>query len=141
MINFLLFTPSRRIEIVKDNRPVNISPVDLLKFGFPVTAISSILHRMTGVLLFLSVPICLWALQKSLTPEGFVEMSTIMACWVSKLIAWAILSMLAYHIVAGVRHLLMDAGVGEELESGRRGSYIVIILGVLMAIIIGVRIW
>lgn len=49
--------------------------------------------------------------------------------------------MLFYHILAGVRHLLMDAGIGETLEGGRFGSYAVIILGVVAAISIGVWIW
>lgn len=112
-----------------------------MAFSFPVTSISSILHRVTGVLLFLSIPLCLWALQKSLTPNGFAEVSAVMSGMVFKIITWLILSMLAYHIIAGVRHLLMDAGIGESLEAGRAGSYLVIILGVVVTALIGVWIW
>ncbi len=49
--------------------------------------------------------------------------------------------MLAYHIIAGVRHLLMDAGIGESLEGGRMGSYAAIVLGAVVAVILGVWIW
>lgn len=40
----------------------------------------------------------------------------------AKLVIWGLLSALLYHLVAGVRHLVMDAGVGETLEGGKRGS-------------------
>ncbi|MGX5201963.1 succinate dehydrogenase, cytochrome b556 subunit [Aliikangiella sp. IMCC44632] len=123
---------------MNDNRPVNLN---LAAFKFPVTSISSILHRISGVLLFLSIPFCLWALQQSLTPNGFNQVSMIVGGVVGKFITWTILSMLAYHIIAGVRHLLMDAGLGESLEAGRFGSYLVIVLGVVSAALIGVWLW
>ncbi|TQV84421.1 succinate dehydrogenase, cytochrome b556 subunit [Aliikangiella coralliicola] len=120
------------------NRPVNLN---LAAFRFPVTSISSILHRISGVILFLSVPLCLWALQSSLTPGGFAEVKSVLSSGIAKFITWAILSMLAYHIIAGVRHLLMDAGIGETLQGGRFGANAVIALGVLTAVGIGVWIW
>jgi len=60
---------------------------------------------------------------------------------ISKFILWAILAMLAYHIIAGVRHLLMDAGIGESLEGGVLGSKLVIFLGILVAAGLGAWIW
>jgi succinate dehydrogenase / fumarate reductase, cytochrome b subunit len=126
---------------VKKNRPTNISPADLTKFSWPITAISSGLHRITGILLFLCIPFCLWALQMSLTATGFVEIKSILSGVVPKLIMWAILSMLSYHIVAGIRHLLMDVGIGESLEGARLGSYISIISGVIVTAVLGVWIW
>ncbi|MCW8879312.1 MAG: succinate dehydrogenase, cytochrome b556 subunit [Kangiellaceae bacterium] len=120
------------------NRPVNLN---LATIKFPVTSISSILHRITGVLLFLSIPLCLWALQLSLTPAGFAEVKSVMSGGIVKFISWAILSMLAYHIIAGLRHLMMDAGIGETLEGGRFGAYSVIVLGVVSAALLGVWIW
>ncbi|WP_444998518.1 succinate dehydrogenase, cytochrome b556 subunit [Aliikangiella sp. IMCC44359] len=123
---------------MNNNRPVNLN---LAAFKFPVTSISSILHRVSGVLLFLSVPFCLWALQQSLTPSGFGELKVLLSGVIGKLAVWLILSMLAYHIIAGVRHLLMDAGIGESLEGGRMGSYAAIVLGAVVAVILGVWIW
>lgn len=123
---------------MNNNRPVNLN---LGAFKFPVTSISSILHRVTGVLLFLSVPFCLWALQASLTEPGFGQVKALLSSGIAKLITWAILSMLAYHIVAGVRHLLMDTGIGETLEGGRFGAYAVITLGLVLAALLGVWIW
>ncbi|MET1253772.1 succinate dehydrogenase, cytochrome b556 subunit [Aliikangiella maris] len=123
---------------MNNNRPVNLN---LAAFRFPVTSISSILHRITGVLLFIAIPFCLWALQQSLTPNGFNQLQSILSGVIAKLTLWLILSMLSYHIIAGIRHLLMDAGIGESLEGGRFGATAVIALGVLVAIILGVWIW
>ena len=109
---------------------------------FPVTAISSILHRITGVLLFIAVPILLWMLQKSLTSTGFIELKGMLAdSFLWQFIFWAILVSVTFHIVAGVRHLLMDAGIGESLEGGTRGAWIVIILSAIAAILLGVWVW
>jgi len=123
---------------VNNKRPINLN---LFAFRFPVTSISSILHRVTGVLLFVAIPVVLCVLQMSLTSDGFAEVKSYFANDLIKLAIWLVLSSVAYHIIAGVRHLLMDAGIGETLEGGRFGSYAVIVLGVISAVLLGVYIW
>ena len=59
----------------------------------------------------------------------------------AKLVIWGLLSALLYHLVAGVRHLVMDAGVGETLEGGKRGSKIVIAIAVVLIGLAGVWVW
>lgn len=109
---------------------------------FPVTAISSILHRITGVILFFAIPILLWALQKSFNPTGFAEIQEgLNNSFLCQFVFWAILTSVAYHVIAGVRHLLMDAGIGESLEGGKRGAMIVIILSAITAVLLGVWVW
>ncbi len=109
---------------------------------FPVTAISSILHRITGVILFIAIPIVLWALQKSFNPAGFAELQDgLNNNFICQLVFWAIVTAVAYHIIAGVRHLLMDAGIGESLEGGKRGALAVIILSAITAVLLGVWVW
>ena len=76
-----------------------------------------------------------------MTPSGFAEVKAVLSGVFAKLVVWLILSMLAYHIIAGVRHLLMDTGIGETLEAGRAGAYAVMVLGVVVAAILGVWIW
>jgi len=73
--------------------------------------------------------------------DGFDELKVLLNGDLAKLIVWLILSMLAYHIIAGLRHLLMDAGIGESLQTGRMGSYAVIFLGVISAVLLGVWLW
>ena len=111
-------------------RPVNL---DLGSMKYPVTALTSILHRLSGILLFLCLFVMLYALGKSLSSEeGFNEIKGMLLSPLGKLIAWVLYSALIYHLVAGVRHLIMDMGVGETLQGGKRGSVIVIIVSTLL---------
>lgn len=127
---------------MKKNRPGNVSLATMATLSWPITSLSSILHRITGVLLFLAVPFVLWALEKSLSSQAeFNQIKIMLQGNLAKFVLWAILAMLAYHIIAGVRHLLMDAGIGESLEGGVIGSKLVIILGVIVASGLGVWIW
>lgn len=127
---------------MKKNRPGNVSLATMATLKWPITSLSSILHRVSGVILFLAVPFVLWSLEKSLSSQAeFNQVKLILEGHIGKFILWAILSMLTYHIIAGIRHLLMDSGIGESLEGGILGSKLVIILGVLSAIGLGVWIW
>ena len=124
---------------MNDKRPVNL---DLSTIKFPVTAIASITHRVTGVAIFLALPILLWMLDRSLaSPESFADLKALMTSPLVKLVVWAILAVLLYHLVAGIRHLVMDAGVGESLEGGRRGAKLVFIISVVLILLVGGWIW
>ena len=91
------------IRNVKKQRPVNL---DLQTIRFPITAIASILHRVSGVITFVAVGILLWLLGTSLSsPEGFEQASAIMGSFFVKFIMWGILTALAYHVVVGIRLL------------------------------------
>ena len=120
---------------MNDKRPVNL---DLSTIKFPVTAIASITHRVTGVAIFLALPILLWMLDRSLaSPESFADLKELMTSPLVKLVVWAILAVLLYHLVAGIRHLVMDAGVGESLKGGRRGAKLVFIISVVLILLVG----
>lgn len=56
-------------------------------------------------------------------------------------ILWAILTSVVYHVLAGVRHLLMDMGIGESLKGGRASAWSVIILSAISAVLLGVWVW
>jgi len=122
---------------VKKQRPVNL---DLQTIRFPVTAIASILHRVSGVITFVAVGILLWLLGTSLSsPEGFAHAAAIMNSFFVKFIFWGILTALAYHVCGGIRHLLMDFGVIEEsLAVGKLSAYIAIGITVLLSVLAGV---
>lgn len=76
------------IRNVKKQRPVNL---DLQTIRFPITAIASILHRVSGVITFVAVGILLWLLGTSLSsPEGFEQASAIMGSFFVKFIMWHI---------------------------------------------------
>ncbi|MCF6768509.1 succinate dehydrogenase, cytochrome b556 subunit [Thiotrichales bacterium 19S11-10] len=121
--------------------PRNIGLSSIIHYRFPITAISSILHRISGVILFLFVPFVIWVLDLSLSnQESFEQIKHCLLGWPSFFI-WLFLSALAYHLFAGVRHLIMDIGFGEGKISGKIGSYLVIVLGVLFAVALGVCLW
>lgn len=124
---------------VKDNRPKNLN---LTTIHFPLPAITSILHRISGVFLFVAVAVLLWMLGESLASEqGFERVQSLLGQPLVKLLVWAIVAGLLYHLIAGIRHLVMDAGVGETLEGGRRGAMMVIVLSVISIVLAGVWIW
>ena len=128
------------IKNVKKQRPVNL---DLRTIRFPITAIASILHRVSGVITFVAVGILLWLLGTSLSsPEGFLTASSIMSSFFVKFIIWGILTALAYHAVGGIRHMLMDTGYLEEtLEAGKRSATISFVITVVLSLLAGVLVW
>lgn len=127
-------------KIVKKQRPVNL---DLQTIHFPIPAIASILHRVSGVITFIAVAILLWLLGLSLSsPEGFAQAADIMSGFFAKFILWCILTALAYHICGGIRHMLMDFGfVDETLAAGISSAKISMVLTVILAVLAGVLVW
>lgn len=124
---------------MKSQRPVNL---DLRTIKLPITAYTSILHRVSGVILFVGMAILLLALDTSLSSaEGFAEVKAYLGSPLAKLVTWGLLSALLYHLVAGIRHLLMDTGLGETLEGGKLGSKIVIAVSAVLIVLAGVWIW
>jgi succinate dehydrogenase / fumarate reductase cytochrome b subunit len=124
---------------VKDNRPVNL---DIGTIRLPITAYASISHRISGVILVVASFLMLWALDTSLaSADGFAALGDMLSSTLARLISWAILVALLYHSLAGVRHLIMDCGVGETLEGGILGARIVFLLTAAGAALLGVALW
>ena len=120
-------------------RPVNL---DLQTISFPVTAIASILHRVSGVITFVALAILLWMLGTSLSsPEGFESVVAIMDNFLVKFVLWGILTALPYHIVGGLRHLVMDMGHWEELKSGNQSARVGFVITAVLAVLAGVLVW
>ncbi|CAB0150248.1 Succinate dehydrogenase cytochrome b556 subunit [Pseudidiomarina piscicola] len=124
---------------MKKQRPVNL---ELTTISFPAAAISSILHRISGVIMLVSVGLLVWALATSLqSAEGFAMVHELFTGFIAKFIAWGILTALSYHLLAGVRHMCMDMGYFEELDSGRVSAKIVFVLAVVLSVLAGVWLW
>ncbi|MFT5483141.1 MAG: succinate dehydrogenase / fumarate reductase cytochrome b subunit [Halieaceae bacterium] len=122
-----------------DKRPVNL---DLGAFSWPLPAIASITHRVTGVALFFGVGILIAMLDASLaSEESFADLQAILAGPLAKLVVWGVVAALIYHSVAGVRHLIMDFGIGESLEGGLLGAQLTIGISVILIILAGIWIW
>ena len=124
---------------VKDTRPVNL---DLTTVKFPLPAITSILHRISGVGLFFGIGVMLYFLQLSLESEaGFERVLELFRATPVKLTIWLILAGLLYHLIAGVKHLLMDWGLGESREGALRGAQVTLVLAVVAAVLSWWLIW
>lgn len=124
---------------VKDNRPVNL---DFTTFKLPLPAITSILHRVSGGVLFVGVAVLLFLLDMSLeSAEGFARVAEWLGNPLVKLITWAVVAALLYHLLAGIKHLIMDLGIGESLAGGILGARIVVTLALVSIILAGVWIW
>jgi len=120
-------------------RPVNL---DLTTIHFPVTAIISIMHRLSGIAVFILLPFMLYVLQQSLQSQESFNMlqSFLHYAWV-RLLVWIFASALFFHFMAGVRHMIADFGYGEEIATGRKTASVLLVLTVISTIVLGVWIW
>ena len=117
----------------QDSRPINVGIGDLMAFRWPLTAIASITHRIAGAVLFVAVAFLLYGLQMSLaSEEGFETVKGLMTTPLGKFITWGILSALAYHLVAGIKHFFADLGVGETLEGGKFAAQLTLFFSAIL---------
>jgi succinate dehydrogenase / fumarate reductase cytochrome b subunit len=124
---------------VNDKRPVNL---DIGSIRLPITAYVSILHRVSGVVLLVLAGVGLWMLDLSLSSEtGFAALQGALTGFWVKLVLWALIAALAYHLTAGIRHLVMDMGIGETLRGGVLGARLVLAISVVLTILAGVWLW
>ena len=116
---------------MKTKRPVNL---DIGTIKLPITSYVSILHRVSGVVLFFAVALLLCVFDASLESEqSFESLKEWLSSPIWQLVILAALAALAYHFVAGIRHLIMDFGFGEEsFESGRRSAWVVVAVAALI---------
>lgn len=117
--------------------------LNLLKIKQPLPAIVSILHRISGVLLFFpGIPLFLYSLQLALGSEASYQM--LMSCFdqpVSKIILILSAWFLLHHFCAGIRYLALDLHYGVGLAQTRASSKIVLISGIILTAIVGFAIW
>ena len=126
----------------QDTRPINVGLADMLSLKWPVTAIASIAHRIAGGILFVGIALMLFALEMSLSSEaGFESLKEMISRPLGKLITWTLLSALAYHLVAGVKHLIMDLGFGETLNGGIFLARLTLIFSAILIVIAGIWVY
>ncbi|KAA3626350.1 MAG: succinate dehydrogenase, cytochrome b556 subunit [Proteobacteria bacterium] len=119
--------------MASQTRPKNL---DLLRFRLPAVGYASIAHRISGVLMFLAIPLFLYLLELSLShPEGFAQVAALMSSVVFKLIVVALVWALVHHLCAGIRYLLLDIDVGIEKAAARQSAIGVIVIGGVAALI------
>ena len=124
---------------MNDKRPKHLA---LNQIKLPLPGIVSILHRISGLLLFLALPFLLLMLQYSLRSiETYTQLQGVLAHPLLKLVllglAWAFL----HHFFAGLRYLAIDLDYGVKLAQARATSKIVLVASLLLTVLIGVKLW
>lgn len=110
--------------------------LNLLQIRMPVGAITSILHRLTGVLLAAGVPLSLYLLWRSLDSEaGFAQVMALLHHRAFQAVLIALVWALSHHLLAGTRHMLTDINIGSTLHTARRSAWTVNIAGALVALL------
>lgn len=118
---------------MKTDRPINLDLKQVLDVNTksPI-AMASIVHRVSGLVLFLLIPVLLWVLQTSLSsPEGFASVFDNVFL---RFIVWVFVAATGYHFVMGIKHLLADLGMNEEFESGKRAAWISIVIAAIVIV-------
>ena len=117
-------------------RPVYMN---LFQIRLPISAISSITHRLAGIyIFFISLPLFLFLLYfttKSYNDFMFIQHTFNNSIFFSTFVSFSFL-VFAYHILTGIRHLLQDLHIGESLSASRVSSYIVLILWFLLMLFV-----
>ena len=116
--------------------------LNLLQIRQPAPAIVSILHRISGAILFLFLWLFLLGLQRSLaSPESYADLRALLDQLLVKLVMLGLLWAYLHHSFAGIRHLGLDLRLGIQLPAARASAYAVLALGVGVTLIIGVLLW
>ena len=116
--------------------------LDLTKIRFPIMAIVSGMHRISGAVLFLFIPLLLWLLQQSLeSPQTFAAYKSALAHPVMKLVLLGLLWGYLHHFCAGIRHLALDLDIGTDLRPARASSWAVLAVSIGFTLAAGVALW
>lgn len=136
---FFLYVNLIQGDKMNEKRPVNLA---LTTIKFPPMAIVSILHRLSGLFLFILIPILLCVLESSLASESsFAKVSVYFSSAMGKFFVWLTICALIYHLLAGFRHMLMDLGWGEHVNTARTSALLLLVVVVIIGVVLGAWLW
>jgi succinate dehydrogenase / fumarate reductase cytochrome b subunit len=123
--------------------------VDALQYRLPLAGLVSILHRVSGVIMFVLLPFIIWMFDTSLSSEiSFARFTSVFAHgagfvpgWFFKLVALALIWSYLHHLIAGVRHLWMDATHAVSLEFGRQSAIFTLAVSVVLTLLLGAKLF
>jgi succinate dehydrogenase / fumarate reductase cytochrome b subunit len=121
----------------------NIHITQIVRYRMPLAAIVSILHRISGALIFLvGLPFLLYLFQQSLTSElSFETYRAVVSHWFAKLVLLALIWAYLHHFCAGLRHLLMDLDIGVDKDPGRNSAAAVLAVSLALTLIIALKLF
>jgi succinate dehydrogenase / fumarate reductase cytochrome b subunit len=119
---------------IKKQRPKNL---DLTTIKLPLPGKVSILHRVSGVGLFLCLPVLLWLFGASLgSPETFAAFKAVAGMWPVKVVLAGLLWAFVHHFCAGIRFLLLDMHVGIEKQAARKSAAVVFAVSIPLTLVL-----
>lgn len=117
-------------------RPVFL---DLLRIRQPATAVLSIGHRLSGILLVLAIPLLVYLFDRSLaSARGYEETTALLRSVPARLALLLLIWSFAHHFFAGIRYLLIDVDVGADIRPARVSAWLVFAAGLIVLVIAGV---
>jgi succinate dehydrogenase / fumarate reductase cytochrome b subunit len=131
-------------EAAKKSRPQysNIHVTQIIQYRMPLAAWVSILHRISGVLMFLLLPFVLYLLEQSLTSEvSFAYLHDIVAHPIAKLVILALSWAYLHHFCAGIRHLFMDMHMGLSKDGSRHSAFSVLAISLFLTLLVALKLF
>ena len=127
----------------------NMRLIDALGYRLPLAGLVSILHRASGLVMFVLMPFIIWMFDTSLTSEiTYGQFTAVFAGgagfvpgWLFKLVALALIWAYLHHFIAGVRHLWMDATHAVTLEFGRKSAVFTLVVSVALTLALGIKLF
>ncbi len=127
----------------------NIHVSQIVKYRLPPAGIVSILHRVSGVGMFLLMPFIIWMFDASVTSEishaGFTSVFSsgvgFLPGWLFKLIALGLIWAFLHHFIAGIRHLWMDMTHAVTKEFGHNSALVTLSLSVVLTVLLGAKLF
>jgi succinate dehydrogenase / fumarate reductase cytochrome b subunit len=123
--------------------------IDALGYRLPLAGLVSILHRVSGLLMFVLLPFIIWMFDTSLSSEiTYGQFTSVFGAgvgfvpgWFFKLVALALIWAYLHHLLAGLRHLWMDATHAVTLEFGRSSAIFTLAVSVVLTLALGAKLF
>ena len=130
-------------------RPGTMRLLDAVKYRLPLAGLVSILHRASGLLMFVLLPFILWLFDNSLSSEisydtftsAFVAGIGVVPAWMVKLVVLALIWSFLHHAIAGVRHLWMDMTHSVSIVQGRSSAVVTLVASLVLTVLLGAKLF
>jgi len=123
-------------------RPGPMRLIDASKYPLPVAAKLSILHRVSGVVMFVLLPFVIWMFDTSLSSEvSFEAFTSVLSSPLAKLVVLGLIWSYLHHFCAGVRHLWMDATHSVTKEQGRSSAVVSFAVSLLLTVALAAKLF
>ncbi len=127
----------------------NIHVTQIVRYRLPAAGIVSILHRISGALMFLLLPFVIWLFDASLSSEvsfdrfrsAFIVGIGFVPAWFVKLVCLGLIWAYLHHLIAGIRHLWMDVTHQMSKEQGSRSAIVTLVLSIALTVVLGAKLF